>query len=146
MRKKITGLPPNFDFNPLPTRFNFTEFLPTSMHSESMQHIKRTSKHGISIVLKLVNVEYQKRAGCISGSCVAREKQTDISETWAYPTNTVLATVAFVLLLDASLLSQASITHYSQQLTLQHSTKLLFVFFFFFLSRSKLIFKVPTTT
>ena len=80
MRKKITGLPPNFDFNPLPTRFNFTKFLPTSMHSESMQHIKRASKHGISIVLKLVSIEYQKRAGCISGSCVAREKQTDISE------------------------------------------------------------------
>ena len=47
-----------------------------------------------------------------------------------YSTNTVLATVAFVLLLDASLLPQASITHYSQQLTLQHSTKLLSVCFF----------------
>ena len=38
--EKITGLPPNLDFNHLPTRFNFTEFLLTSMHSESMQHIK----------------------------------------------------------------------------------------------------------
>ena len=45
-----------------------------------MQHIKRTSKHGISMVLKLVSIDIQKRAGCISGSCVAREKQTDISE------------------------------------------------------------------
>ena len=35
--------------------------------------------------------------------------------------------------------------HYSQLLTLQHSTKLLFVICFF-LSRSKLIFKVLTTT
>ena len=56
--------------------------------------------------------------------------------------STVLATVAFLLLLDTSLLSQAGITHYSQLLTLQHSTKLLF----FKKSISKLIFKVPTTT
>ena len=41
----------------------------------------------------------------------------------------VLATVAFLLLLDASWLSQAGITHYSQLLTLQHSTKLLLFFF-----------------
>ena len=40
MRKKLRVLPPNLDFNPLPTRFNFTEFLLTSMHLESMQHIK----------------------------------------------------------------------------------------------------------
>ena len=52
-------------------------------------------------------------------------------KTWAYPMSTVLATVAFLLLLDARLLSQAGITHYSQQLTLQHSTKLFFFFFFF---------------
>ena len=38
-------------------------------------------------------------------------------ETWAYPTNTLLATVAFLLLLDMNLLPQAGITHYSQ---LQH--------------------------
>ena len=38
--KKITGLSPNLDFNPLPARFNFTEFLLTSMHSESTQHMK----------------------------------------------------------------------------------------------------------
>ena len=60
-------------------------------------------------------------------------------KTRAYPMSTVLATVAFLLLLDTSLLSQGGIMHYSQQLTLQHSTKLVF-----FLSRSKLIFKVPT--
>ena len=35
-------------------------------------------------------------------------------KTWAYPMSTVLATVAFLLLLDTSLLSQAGITHYSQ--------------------------------
>ena len=35
-------------------------------------------------------------------------------ETWAYPLNTVLATVAFLLILDKNLLSQAGITHYSQ--------------------------------
>ena len=62
------------------------------------------------------------------------------SQDLGLPMSTVLATVAFLLLLDTSLLSQASITHYSQLLTLQHSTKLLL------LSRSKLIFKVPTTT
>ena len=46
-------------------------------------------------------------------------------ETWAYSTNTVLATVAFLLPLHTNLLSQAGITHYSQLLTLQHTTKLL---------------------
>ena len=34
--------------------------------------------------------------------------------------------MAFLLLLDTSLLSQAGTSHYSQLLTLQHSTKLLF--------------------
>ena len=46
-------------------------------------------------------------------------------KTWACPMSTVLATVAFLLLLDTSLLSQAGTMHYSQLLTLQHSTKLL---------------------
>ena len=72
-------------------------------------------------------------------------------ETWLYPTNTLSATVAFLLLPDTNLPPQVAITHYSQLLTRWHSTKLLlmfffFFFFFFFLSRSKLIFKVPTTT
>ena len=39
-------------------------------------------------------------------------------KTWAYPTSTVSASVAFLPLLDTSLLSQGGITHYSQQLTL----------------------------
>ena len=45
-------------------------------------------------------------------------------QTWACPMSTVLATVAFkfLLLLDTSLLSQAGTAHYSQLLTLQHST------------------------
>ena len=47
-------------------------------------------------------------------------------KTWAYPMSTVLATVAFLPLLYTSLLSQGGIMHYSQQLTLQCSTKLLF--------------------
>ena len=47
----------------------------------------------------------------------------------ACPMSTVLATVAFLLLVDTSLLSQAGTTYYSQLLTLQHSTKLLFFFF-----------------
>ena len=46
-------------------------------------------------------------------------------ETWLYPTNTLSATVAFLLLPDTNLLPQAGITHYSQLLTRQHSTKLL---------------------
>ena len=67
-------------------------------------------------------------------------------KTWAYPMNTLFATVAFLLLLDTNLLPQTGITHYSQLPTLQHSTKLLCFFCLFFLSRSKLIFKAPTTT
>ena len=55
-------------------------------------------------------------------------------ETWIYPMNTLSATVAFLLLSDTNLLPQAGITHYSQLLTRQHSTKLLLVFFFFFSS------------
>ena len=47
-------------------------------------------------------------------------------ETWVHPTNTISATVAFLLLPDTNLLPQAGITHYSQ-LTRQHSTKLLLV-------------------
>ena len=43
-------------------------------------------------------------------------------ETWLYPTNTLSA---FLLLPDTNLLPQAGITHYSQLLTRQHSTKLL---------------------
>ena len=35
-------------------------------------------------------------------------------ETWVYPTNTLSATVAFLLLPDTNLLPQAGITHYSQ--------------------------------
>ena len=35
-------------------------------------------------------------------------------EMWAYPMNTVLTTVAFLLLLDTNLCSPAAITHYSQ--------------------------------
>ena len=50
-------------------------------------------------------------------------------ETWLYPTNTLSATVAFLLLPDTNLLPQVAITHYSQLLTRQHSTKLLLVFF-----------------
>ena len=62
--------------------------------------------------------------------------------------NTLSATVAFLLLPDTNLLPQAGITHYSQLLTRQHSTKLFLVCVCVcvFLSRSKLIFKVPTTT
>ena len=54
-------------------------------------------------------------------------------KTWACPMSTVLATVAFLLLLDTSLLSQAGTSHYSQLLTLQHSTKLLLLFYFIFI-------------
>ena len=53
-------------------------------------------------------------------------------ETWVYPTNTLSATVAFLLLPDTNLLPQVAITHYSQLLTRQHSTKLLLVFFYVF--------------
>ena len=53
-------------------------------------------------------------------------------KTWAYPMNTLFATVAFLLLLDTNLLPQAGSTHYSQLPTLQHSTKLLCFFCLFF--------------
>ena len=52
-------------------------------------------------------------------------------ETWVYPTNTLSATVAFLLLPDTNLLPQVAITHYSQLLTRQHSTKFLLVCSFF---------------
>ena len=58
MRKKITGLPQNLDFNPLFTRFNCTEFLHTQAWIQRVYREERTSKHGISIVL---NLEYQRR-------------------------------------------------------------------------------------
>ena len=59
-KKKNYGFTPKLDFNPLPTRFNLTEFLsPSGVCSTSGE--KRTSKHGISMVLKLVSIEYQKR-------------------------------------------------------------------------------------
>ena len=60
MRKRNTGSPPDLDFNPLPTRFNLTEFLLTSMHSE-----KRTSKHGISIVMKGTEVPNPRRSSAL---------------------------------------------------------------------------------
>jgi len=44
--------------------------------------------------------------------------------TWAYPTNTVLATVAFLLLLDTKLLQQALLATHSY-LTLHRFTKFL---------------------
>ena len=62
MRKNY-GFTPNLDFNPLPIKFNFTKFLPTSMHSESIQHIKGEEnkyKHGMSIVFKLVSIDIRK--------------------------------------------------------------------------------------
>ena len=58
--KKNYGFTPNLDFNPLPTKFNFTEFPPPSRVC-SISGGKRTSKHGISMVIKLVSIEYQKR-------------------------------------------------------------------------------------
>ena len=58
--KKNYGFAPNLDFNPLPTRFNYTKFLPPSGVCCTSGE-KRTSKHGISILLKLVSIEYQKR-------------------------------------------------------------------------------------
>ena len=63
--KKITGLPSNLDFNPLFMRFNFTPNF--CIQACCIQRVcntsreKRTSKHGISIVLKLVSIEYQRR-------------------------------------------------------------------------------------
>ena len=74
-------VPQIYVFNPLPTRFNLTEFLPSSMHSEryiySTSREEKTSKHGISIVLKLVSVEYKRRD--ISGSCVGEDRLTSQS-------------------------------------------------------------------
>ena len=62
-QKKNYSFTPNSDFDPLFTRFNFTEFLRTSIHSEyaSTSREKRTSKHGITIALKLVSIECQKK-------------------------------------------------------------------------------------
>ena len=38
--KKITGLPQIYNYNPLFTRFNFTEFMHPSIHSQRIQHVK----------------------------------------------------------------------------------------------------------
>ena len=66
----------------LPTKINFTSFCQQACIQKvySTSREKRTSKHGISIVLELVSIEYQKRDVFLAGSCVARGKQTDISE------------------------------------------------------------------
>ena len=98
--------------------------------------------HNISLVARCSREESWRV--CVGQSCELFSKIRAEVETWAYLMSTVSATVAFLLLLDTTLLSQAGITHYSQQLTLQHSTKLLFVFFFLFIF--KLIIKVLTTT
>ena len=53
---------PNLDFNPLPARFNLPSFcLQAEYAALCTSGEKRTSKHGISIVLKLVSIKYQKR-------------------------------------------------------------------------------------
>ena len=60
MRKKLRVYP-HSDFNPLPTRFNFLSFCLPESGVCSTSGEKRTSKHGISMILKLVTIEYQKR-------------------------------------------------------------------------------------
>ena len=54
-KKKNYGFTPNLDFNPLLTRFNFTEFLPTYKRAfreyAAHQGEDSTSKHDISTVL-----------------------------------------------------------------------------------------------
>ena len=40
------------------------------MHSERIQHVKgKENKHGISIVLKLVSIEYQRGAAFLAAVC-----------------------------------------------------------------------------
>ena len=63
--KKNYGFTPNLDFNPLSTRFNFTEFLPPSGVCSTSGE-KRTSEHGISMVLKLVSIKYQTRGAFLA--------------------------------------------------------------------------------
>ena len=90
------------------------------------------TSHFYSIAAQMVNCVFQLKpspALQATGHC----HQLGLAygrETWAYPTNTLLATVAFLLLLDTNLLPQAGTTHYSQLPTLRHSTKLLCFFFF----------------
>ena len=61
--KKMMGLyTPNLDFNPLPTRFNFIQFLHAfRKYAAHQRRREQVYKHGINIVLKLVSIEYQKR-------------------------------------------------------------------------------------
>ena len=70
MRKKLRVYP-NLEFNPVFTKFNSTEFLHTSLHQRVCNTIsreKRTSKHGISMIMSRQCGVMEK--GCISGSCV----------------------------------------------------------------------------
>ena len=64
-------------------------------------------------------------------------------ETWAYPTNTLLATVAFMLLLAQTCFHKQALLTTHSYMTQQHSTKLLCKKK---MCWSKLIFKVLTTT
>ena len=79
---------------------------------------------------------FKKFTACLREGLIHEWKQALLAPPppWAYPTNTLLAAVAFLLLLDTNLLPQAGSTHYSQLPTLQHSTKLLrfFLFLLFF--------------
>ena len=87
MRKKNNGFTPNLDFNPLATRFNFTELLPPTacIQSDSeyafraIQRVCSTSRekrsnHGISILLKQVCIE----KGCIYSAPKQESKTFEI--------------------------------------------------------------------
>ena len=74
--KKNYGFTPNLDFNPLSTRFNFCLQACIQRVFSTLRE-KRTGKNGISIALKLVSIEYQRRVAFWK---LCRGKQTNISE------------------------------------------------------------------
>ena len=108
---------------PLPLiLLNNSRLCSTHKHRSASSLLHRSTDDILRIVVKAQPSTRSTGHGHLLGLAYNRK-------TWAYPMSTVLATVAFQLLVDTSLLSQGGFMHYSQQLTLQHSTKLYFVFY-----------------
>ena len=59
--EKKSRVHPYLDFNPLPTRFNLAYKHAFREYAAHQGIRKQVSMHAISIVLKVVSIEYQKR-------------------------------------------------------------------------------------
>ena len=89
---------------PLPLMpVNNSLFCSTHNHRSPCTLVHRCAAATINCIFWLKPSPALKASGHQLGLAYGRE-------TWAYPTNTALATVAFLLLLDTNLLSEADIT------------------------------------